>query len=51
MATSHDPFARDAEIDIDSPEIHNIPLRDLETGELTDPEEEEEEEEKRRGEL
>ncbi len=51
MATSRDPFADNAETDIDSQEIHDIPLRDLESGEVTDPAEEEEEEEKKRGEI
>jgi len=51
MSTFHDPLARDVETDIDGPEIHHIPLKDLETGEITDPDEEEEEEEKWRGEI
>jgi hypothetical protein len=44
MATSGNPLAPDAETDIDSAEIHDIPLKDLETGEmeLVDPDEEEE---------
>jgi hypothetical protein len=43
MATSNNPLAPNAETDIDSAEIHNIPLKDLETGEIeeVDPEEEE----------
>jgi hypothetical protein len=43
MATSRNPLAPNPETDIDSDEIHNIPLKDLETGEieLVDPEEEE----------
>jgi hypothetical protein len=49
MSTFHAPLAPNAETDIDSPEIHNIPLTDLETGEITDPDDEEEEEEKRHG--
>jgi hypothetical protein len=42
MATSGNPLAPNAETDIDSDEIHDIPLRDLETGEVEelDPEEE-----------
>jgi hypothetical protein len=45
MATPGNPLAPDPETDIDSAEIHDIPLRDLETGEeaeVLDPEEEEE---------
>jgi hypothetical protein len=44
MATSGNPLAPNPETDIDSAEIHDIPLRDLETGEEEelDPEEEEE---------
>jgi hypothetical protein len=43
MATSRNPLAPNPETDIDSDEIHNIPLKDLETGEIevVDPEEEE----------
>ena len=44
MATSGNPLAPNPETDIDSAEIHDIPLRDLETGEEEeelDPEEEE----------
>ncbi len=43
MATSGNPLAPNPETDIDSAEIHNIPLKDLETGEIevVDPEEEE----------
>ena len=43
MTTSGNPLAPNAETDIDSAEIHNIPLKDLETGEMevVDPEEEE----------
>jgi hypothetical protein len=46
MATSGNPLAPNPETDIDSDEIHGIPLRDLDTGEVevVDPEEEEEEE-------
>ncbi|HMH13507.1 MAG TPA: hypothetical protein VK578_10405 [Edaphobacter sp.] len=44
MATSGNPLAPNAETDIDSAEIHDIPLRDLENGEEEDPEGEEEEE-------
>lgn len=55
MATPRRPLAGDAETDIDSPEIHDIPLRDLETGEVTDlieeEEEEREKEEQERGDL
>ena len=55
MATQGRPFAGDAETDIDNPEFHDIPLRDLETGEVTDlieeEEEEREEEEKERGDI
>jgi len=41
MATPNKPLAPDPETDIDSPEIHDIPLRDLGTGEeeALDPEE------------
>lgn len=46
MATPNDPLADNPETDIDSPEIHNIPLMDLETGEVTDPEEDELDEDK-----
>jgi hypothetical protein len=44
MATSRNPLAPNAETDIDSAEIHDIPLKDLETGEIDilDPDEEEE---------
>jgi hypothetical protein len=44
MATSSNPLAPNAETDIDSAEIHDIPLRDLETGEeeVLNPEEEDE---------
>jgi hypothetical protein len=44
MATSGNPLAPNAETDIDSAEIHDIPLKDLETGETEelDPDEEEE---------
>ena len=43
MATSGNPLAPNAETDIDSEEIHDIPRKDLETGEIEvfDPEEEE----------
>jgi hypothetical protein len=43
VATSGNPLAPNPETDIDSDEIHNIPLKDLETGEIevVDPEEEE----------
>src|SRR5450631_2360374 len=43
MATSNNPLAPNPETDIDSAEIHNIPLKDIETGEIeeVDPEEEE----------
>lgn len=43
MATSGNPLAPNAETDIDSAEIHDIPRKDLETGEIEvfDPEEEE----------
>jgi hypothetical protein len=37
MATSNNPLAPNPETDIDSAEIHDIPLRDLETGEEEDP--------------
>ena len=44
MATSGNRLAPNPETDIDSAEIHDIPLKDLETGEieLVDPGEEEE---------
>jgi hypothetical protein len=44
MATSGNPLAPNPETDIDSAEIHDIPLKDLETGEieLVDPDDEEE---------
>jgi hypothetical protein len=43
MATSRNPLVPNPETDIDNAEIHNIPLKDLETGEIevVDPEEEE----------
>jgi hypothetical protein len=43
MATSGNPLAPPPATDIDSDEIHNNPLKDLETGEIevVDPEEEE----------
>ena len=43
MATSENPFAPNAETDIDSAEIHDVAREDLETGEIEvlDPEEEE----------
>ena len=43
MTTSGNPLAPNPETDIDSAEIHDIPLKDLETGEeeVLDPEEEE----------
>jgi hypothetical protein len=53
MATSNNPLAPNAETDIDSAEIHDIPLRDLETGEVEelDPEEEELDENIERGDV
>ena len=53
MATSDNPLAPNAETDIDSAEIHDIPLEDLETGEIEvfDPEEEELDEDSEHGEI
>jgi hypothetical protein len=44
MATSGNPLAPNPETDIDSTEIHDIPLKDLDTREIevVDPDEEEE---------
>jgi hypothetical protein len=53
MATSNNPLAPNTETDIDSAEIHDIPLKDLETGEVEvlDPEEEELDENIERGDI
>jgi hypothetical protein len=53
MTTSGNPLAPDAETDIDSAEIHDIPRKDLETGEVEvlDPEEEELDENIERGDI
>ena len=53
MATSGNPLAPDAETGIDSAEIHAIPRKDLETGEVEvlDPEEEELDENIERGDI
>ena len=53
MTTSGNPLAPNPETDIDSAEIHDIPLKDLETGEeeVLDPEEEELDENIERGDV
>jgi hypothetical protein len=43
MTKAFNPLAPDAETDIDNPVAHDIPLKDLDTGEITDPEDEDEE--------
>jgi hypothetical protein len=54
MAASDYPLAPDAETDIDSNEVHDVPLRDLETDEEVEelgPEEEELDENIERGDI